>query len=199
MVMAKRVCQKKNLKPRGRCSVKLGFPVNNIDRELMLRILEYDQESGFLYWRPRKETDFPNRKTWSMWTGRYDGKRVGSIDGNGYVSFKYNTRTYQAHRVIWTMVNGEIGNFEIDHKNRIRTDNRIENLRVATKLQNQRNRSLASNNNSGVSGVYFHSGIGKWCASLRIDGKPTHLGTFEDITDAIFARKSAEEKYWEST
>ena len=58
------------------------------------------------------------------------------------------------------------------------------------------NRSLHSNNTSGVTGVYWHKQIKKWCAVIRINGKQKHLGSYDNFEDAKRARLQAEEKYY---
>ena len=45
-------------------------------------------------------------------------------------------------------------------------------------------------------GVYFHNGIGKWTASIRINKKLTHLGCFDSFESAVDARKKAEVEHY---
>ena len=84
----------------------------------------------------------------------------------------------------------------VDHKNRKTLDNRRKNLRVCTHQQNNINKSMYSNNKSGVVGVCFHKRDNKWTAQIKVDKKQKHLGNFENLEDAITARKEAEEKYY---
>lgn len=81
---------------------------------------------------------------------------------------------------------------EIDHINRIKDDNRIENLRVVTKRQNCCN---LSTNTSGIPGVIWCKQQKKWRARIWVNGKNKHLGLFENIEDAKVARKKAEQTY----
>jgi len=60
----------------------------------------------------------------------------GSIDKDGYIIIKIKGKQYKAHRLVYMFFNGEFPKGEIDHINRNRKDNRIENLRVATRLEN---------------------------------------------------------------
>jgi hypothetical protein len=81
---------------------------------------------------------------------------------------------------------------QIDHINRVRKDNHIENLRLATPLQNARNRNRSRNNTSGYTGVYWRKNRKRWVVEIRIDGKDRRIGSFKEIADAIARRKTAE-------
>lgn len=83
-----------------------------------------------------------------------------------------------------------------DHINRNRSDNRRDNLRPATAQDNARNRSLQSNNTSGVVGVSWKKDKKKWKAYLSVNSKQIHLGYFVNKNDAIRARLEAEAKYF---
>jgi hypothetical protein len=79
----------------------------------------------------------------------------------------------------------------VDHKNNVRTDNRLTNLRFATYKENNMNASKQSNNTSGNTGVYFDKKSQKWTAQIMIDGIAKHLGTFKDKDEAVEARIKA--------
>lgn len=96
------------------------------------------------------------------------------------------------HRLITNAQSGQL----VDHKNRITNDNRHSNLRIATSSQNRINSSIRKDNSSGYIGVYFHKLTNKWAASININKKIVHLGTFTNLQDAITARQEAEVKYY---
>ena len=83
----------------------------------------------------------------------------------------------------------------IDHINGITDDNRISNLRDVSQSDNMRNMTTPCRNTSGRIGVYWFARDCKWQAQIRADGKTKHLGYFDDINDAIAARKAAEIEY----
>lgn len=83
-----------------------------------------------------------------------------------------------------------------DHKDRNELNNRKYNLRVCTQQENCRNRSLMSNNKSGVTGVCWNKRDGKWVAYIKTSESNLYLGNFHNITDAIVARLKAEQKYY---
>ena len=85
---------------------------------------------------------------------------------------------------------------EVDHKNRNKLDNRKDNLRAATRSQNQLNRGIQRNNTSGYKGVFYESGRSpRWRAAIMVDYKKINLGSFSSLQSAVFARKKAEEIY----
>ena len=103
---------------------------------------------------------------------------VAGTDDRGYVSIIYRGKRSRAHRIIWEMHNGAIPDgMQIDHINRVRTDNRIENLRLVTSQQNNFNRS-------GVKGFCYDVRSGKFRAQIVIDHKFKHLGHYDTILDA---------------
>jgi hypothetical protein len=83
-----------------------------------------------------------------------------------------------------------------DHINRNALDNRKSNLRPATDSENMRNRSLFSNNTSGVTGVWQRSDNQRWHAEVKINKRAIFLGDFVNKEDAIKARLQAEADYY---
>lgn len=127
--------------------------------------------------------------------GREARSIAGCVDKNGYVRIRYNGVLLLAHRIIWEMHNGKIPEgMEIDHVWHNRCDNRIENLRLASRLENSKNVSLLKRNKSGRVGVCWRKKEKKWHATIYDKGKSVHLGLFSSIDDAIMAREQAEAK-----
>ena len=86
--------------------------------------------------------------------------------------------------------------YEIDHINRNRLDNRKENLRIVKFENNRRNMSKSFDNISGFIGVDWNKRESRWRARIVYEGIAHHLGTFINKTDAIIARLQAELKYF---
>ena len=84
----------------------------------------------------------------------------------------------------------------VDHIDGDGTNNKIENLRVVSIFQNNMNKGTAKNNTSGYKGVCWNKEKQKWQSRIQIDKKQLFLGCFDDIQEAVEARKDAEIKYY---
>lgn len=84
----------------------------------------------------------------------------------------------------------------VDHKNGNRIDNRRENIRFVTIQQNNQNKGTRNKSKSGCNGVVWDKRRRKWRAQIGVHKKNIYLGRFENIDDAIAARKAAEIKYF---
>lgn len=82
----------------------------------------------------------------------------------------------------------------IDHKNRDRTDNRWENLREATRSQNNANRRASSTH--GFKGATFNRRQGRWMAQTKVNGKRVYLGYYDTPEEAHAAYVAAAERYF---
>lgn len=120
---------------------------------------------------------------------------VKSSSGKSYICVRYKGKLYRAHRIIYEMIIGDIGSLEIDHINGNGRDNRIENLRAVTRVENSRNMRVNSRSKTGVNGVLWANHARKYVAKIKVNYKYIHLGYFSDINDAIKARRDAEIKY----
>lgn len=112
---------------------------------------------------------------------------------HGYVEARYNNIIVYMHRLV---MNVNDDNIEVDHRKHNKYDNRKSELRIATRTQNMQNNSLHVNNTSGVPGVIWHKRDCIWEAHIRINGKDKYLGRYINFSDAVKARKAAEEKYF---
>jgi hypothetical protein len=79
---------------------------------------------------------------------------TGSFDKDGYLIIKIKGKQYKAHRLVLAYFNNRFPEKEIDHINRDRKDNRIENLREVNRTENVRNTTKKINPDTGVYGVY---------------------------------------------
>ena len=78
----------------------------------------------------------------------------GSLDKDGYLIIKIKGKQYKAHRLVFAYHNGRFPTMEIDHINRNRLDNRIENLREVDRQTNIDNTTRKPNFDTGVVGIY---------------------------------------------
>lgn len=131
---------------------------------------------------------------WKIYRGgRMAGWDAGYLRKDGYYELSINKKHYFCHRIVWELSNGrKIGEkMQIDHIDGNRANNKPDNLREATRLQNNYNMKLSRANTSGVKGVCWNSRDRKWQARIKIAGKNVSLGVFPDIKDAEAAIRKA--------
>ena len=116
------------------------------------------------------------------------GDVVGtSTDAAGYAMVKIDGATQRVHRMIWIYHNGAIEDkYIIDHKDRNKSNNKIENLRKVTKQENSFN--------SNAKGYYYYKKLKKWRALIGIDGVRKSLGCFETEAEAKVAYQNAKKE-----
>jgi len=148
-----------------------------ITQKEVRRQLSYDKITGILRWKISK-------------SGVQKGDIAGSLNSKGYVVITINGTTYRAHRLIWL---GKTGKFpqQIDHWNRIKSDNSWNNLRDVSQSQNMQNTGIRKDNTSGVKGVGFSNG--KWNARIKHLNKNIYLGRFSSFEEAVCHRLAAEQ------
>lgn len=134
-------------------------------RDLLKKLLGYDQETGVFTWRPRPRV------------------RAGKIAGHqridGYIEIRVNRELHLAHRLAWLYMTGEFPKEHTDHINGKRDDNRFANLREATNSLNMQNQKKATKRNaSGFLGVQQNCG-GRHQGVLTLNGKRHRFGTFD--------------------
>lgn len=114
---------------------------------------------------------------------------------DGYARISPGGKSLPMHRIIYMLLKGVISDSEspIDHINQNKLDNRIENLRLATRSKNSANKKLKSNK-SGYRGVYPH--FDKWIAQISIDGKVKALGRYTTKEEAALAYNQAALELW---
>lgn len=141
-------------------------------------LLDYDPGTGVFHWK--------------VASGKAaKGGAAGYKDPHGYIIIRSRGRAYKAHRLAWLFVKGTWPKEQIDHANGVREDNRIENLRECSGLENQQNRKRNRNNTSGYMGVSFKKKEGMFYASIRHTGKNLHLGAYKTAEAASEAYKAA--------
>ena len=109
---------------------------------------------------------------------------VGSIagcvhKGTGYIHIKIKAKAFKAHRLIFLYHYGYFPEF-VDHIDGNKQNNRIENLREASKQENSQNQKVRWTNSSGVKGVSWHKVNKKWKVALCKNYRSYYFGTYED-------------------
>lgn len=156
--------------------------VNKLDIDLLRSVLHYDAETGVFTWKVRTSNRIKI------------GGVAGAVGEHGYILIRIHGVLYKAHRLAWFYVHGEWPQAEVDHINGRPADNRLCNLREATRKQNMENRGLNANNSTGYRGVTFTKRLGKFKATLRHHWKTHNLGHFDTAEEAaaVVSAKRAE-------
>lgn len=134
--------------------------------------LDYDPNAGIFRWRSSG-----NSRVGS-------GSVAGTPHSMGYVQITIDKKHYFAHRLAWLYVYGEWPPGQLDHRDAIRSHNRIENLRPATQSQNLANQRRRAYSRSGFKGVSWHDATNKWRAMIRKDGRIISLGLYATPAEA---------------
>lgn len=148
-------------------------------------LLEYAPETGALTWKPRVKG-----RGWNRAQGG-----ATHVSDQGYITLNIKGRVYRGHRLAWLLYYGEWPDGNIDHINRVRSDNRISNLRVVEQAENMQNTNVYRTNKSGHKGVFWHKEINKWWAYINVGRRRVCLGRFANKAEAIAARAEAERTY----
>lgn len=156
----------------------------SITAERLRELYTYDCETGVF--RRRVKT---SRHT-------VVGEVVGSPAKNGYLRITVDGVRVLAHRAAMLYVYGVMPPNDVDHIDGDRQNNRIANLRHATRSENMQNeRKGRRGSSSGLLGVSWHEGAGKWSAQVRLPGGAgkIYIGLFE-CKDAAHAAYLAEKR-----
>ena len=140
--------------------------------EHILSIYRYDPNDGNIYFKQ----NIGNKKA---------GQKAGSIcKNNDYSRIKFGKKSKLSHRVAWFLYYGKWPKNFIDHINGIKNDNKIENLREATRRQNSLNKKI--HRDGQLIGAHYdkHKYKKKWIAKMSINGKSKFLGSYATKEEA---------------
>ena len=154
-----------------------------LTHERLKEILHYDKENGNFFWKK-----FVSNKS--------KNEPAGAHQNKGYIQITVDNKNYLAHRLAWFYVYGEWPKKQIDHINRNKKDNRIENLRDVNNSQNQLNIGVRSHNSSGINNVVKSAKSHKpWAAQLHRNNKKIFLGYFDTVEEASICVENYKSKY----
>lgn len=150
--------------------------------EIVREMFEY-HEDGYLIWsdhcrRPDKV-----------------GRRAGWMDRHGYYEVMIYGKAHKVHRVIYMWHHGYMPEGIVDHEDRDKLNNKIENLREVSVTCNNRNCEVRKDSKTGVCGVFWHKQSRKWEAKVRVNRVATTVGRFSNFDEAVKARHAAEIKH----
>lgn len=154
--------------------------MTTITLERVNELLEY--RDGQLFWKvhPRGR--------------KLKGLPSGNKDSKGYLQTTIDGRLHFNHRLIFLMHHGHLPTC-VDHIDGNPANNRIENLREASRRQNSWNQARTRNTASGVKGVTWQERNKKWKVRVMVSGVSHYCGLFEDIELAELVAEEARNKY----
>lgn len=176
------------------------------DPQLLRSVLDYDPSTGLFLWKVRSASLFPYEQSVARWRcAIWNKKNAGKpalCTPHGHhrthLSGAIFGQSWLAHRIAWAIHHG-ISEFGlIDHRDGDGLNNRISNLRLATRSQNAQNARQRSDNKSGTSGVNWierRGHAGAWVARIQVGNRRLFLGHFCSFEEASAARLEALKKY----
>lgn len=151
-------------------------------------VFDYDPVSGELYWKQEIPHKYFSKPYYAeMVNTRQAGTPAANINkSTGYKQVVFQGKLLQVHRVIWLMHTGKWPVEQLDHIDRVRTNNRLGNLREATHAQNMLNRS---DNKSGHPNIFYREGRPKaWRVTRKHAGKTLTQRAFQSLPEAMHYR-----------
>ena len=145
--------------------------------------LIYDKNTGVWTWRADRRSNINARKN----------ERAGNVTRSGYREINIYGKKYQSSRLAFFYCCGYFPENDVDHINRVRDDDRWNNMREVSRSCNVRNTGNRSSNSSGVKGIGWSHKTRKWVAYIMVYGKQTYLGCYRDFGNAVLARLAGEQ------
>lgn len=168
--------------------------------EELRELLDYDPETGMLTWKRRDVKWFKGRNAHGhmrRWNSQHSGRpALASVHNDGYYWGNILKQMVLAHRAAWAIYTGVWPDDDIDHKNGVRSDNRIKNLRAVTHAVNGRNCAPYRKGVDLPPGVHRMKRNLKnpFIARIRIKQQGVHIGCFPtpEAAHEAYLKKAAE-------
>jgi len=157
---------------------------STLTAERLRALLDYDPETGVFTRKVRTSNRIRS------------GDIAGTRNPPRYTLISIEGIQYRAHRLAWLYVYGEWPSEDLDHINRVKTDNRLCNLRLATRKQNMENNGPQKNNRLGIRGVYWDVARKKWAVTIHHHGRTIAGGRFDSVDSAKARRAQLENRFF---
>lgn len=140
--------------------------------ERLKLLLSYNPNSGIFHHITDKG---PQGRIWSL---------AGTVCKDGYIAITIDRKKHKAHRLAWLYVHGAWPEGQLDHKDRDKSNNRIDNLRPATRSQQIANTEKREGLSSKYKGVAWHKEDKIWRCAIVVNGVRHILGNFKSEEEA---------------
>lgn len=149
--------------------------------ERVRELLDYDPNTGIFKWR--RLTRYHTR-----------GDKTGTRDKDGRLRINVDRHRCISNRLAWLYMTGEWPTGFVDHRDNDPTNDRWDNLRLASAIENGRNRGKTKRNKTGFKGVSIHRRTGKFVAHINLGRRDKNLGYFDSAEEAhaAYCRAAAE-------
>lgn len=158
--------------------MKFNKKEDSEDLKNLLLEIKYDKDTGEFYWIKNK-------------IHRDLNKPIGVDCKSRYKCLTYNQVKYHLHKLAWYCIYHIYPNQQIDHIDQDTYNNRIDNLRLVTALENSKNKPKRRDNTSGITGVSYDKQTDKWVVRIKNGTKYENRGRFNTIDEAKQERDRA--------
>lgn len=162
-------------------------PNHLLTQSRLIELLSYDPETGIFRWIVSRSSRALAEDV------------AGSLSKEGYIRITIDSHRFMAHSLAWLYMTGEYIARGIDHQDTIRSNNKWDNLRKATRSQNNMNSNVRSDNITGIKGCRFKASRAspkKYYATITLEGKQKYLGYFLTAQEAADAYRDAAIKHF---
>lgn len=168
----------------------MAFKRRDIDIDLLRKSMDYDPEAGIFtvsVWRASQTGRIGSPKFVQA------GRQLGYLGPHGYWVVGFQGRKWLGQVLAWAYVHGEIPAEDIDHENRIKTDNRIDNLRKVSRGQNMRNCERHDRRGAALGTTLRKDGL--WASLVSDSGRTVFLGAYPTQAEAHAAHQTYVEQH----
>lgn len=147
-----------------------------ITQKRLKYLIHYNPDTGLFSWKEGRHNQVKK------------GLEAGFTHCRGYVHICVCGKQYKAHRLAFLYMEGFFPEFQVDHKNGVRDDNRWKNLRHVSQSCNRQNQKTNSRNKSGFAGVSRYKETNRWLSQAGINRNKVYLGIHNTALEAALAR-----------
>lgn len=151
------------------------------------QLFRYNEKTGEIWHRARRPEEFTSERAWRLWSVRYVNRIATSNHKAGYLTVRVGPRNHLAHRVAYKIWFGVEPPSVLDHINGDKADNRIANIRPASKVTNGFNRGPDRDSRTGYKNVTYVRRANRYTSCFTAHGVRYYVGCFRTAEEAYEA------------